>query len=99
MDVVVHVEGVDRLGALDGAPEEALASARTLLAAAIGPGACDTADADGVRTLMGTEGVRDLVAGWEQYGPQLLEFHTGHGQEVDPILADVVAGATAVANR
>ena len=97
--VAVWTSMFDRLGDLDDAPEEALTSARTLLAAAIGPGACDNADADGVRTLMGTEGVRDLVAGWEQYGPQLLEFHAGHRQEVDPILADAVAEATAIANR
>ncbi|WP_086667392.1 hypothetical protein [Lentzea kentuckyensis] len=89
----------DRLGELEDAPAAALESARTLLAAAVGPGDCATADADGVLTLMGTEAARDLVAGWETYGPELLEFHAAHPDQVDPVLADVVAQATAVANR
>lgn len=97
--VAVWTTMFDRLGELDGAPEEALASARTLLAAVVGPGDCATADADGVLTLIGTEAARDLVAGWETYGPALLEFHAAHPDQVDPVLADVVAEATAIANR
>lgn len=97
--VAVWTRMFDRLRELDEAPDEALTSARTLLAAAIGPGDCATADADGVLTLLGTEATRDLVAGWETYGPELLAFHAAHPDEVDPILTDVVAEATAVANR